>query len=104
MREIVGDCFPVKSGFNNYWMNRQLFVLDDRKVLWKLRKGKDGAQTRLLVIPASLSTKFMLLFPDIPAAGYQENLPHLIETERPLLLVRNDDEDGTVCQLPRYAA
>jgi hypothetical protein len=49
-----GDVFLSNPAVKHYWITRQLFELDDSKVLWKLREGENGAQTRLLVIPDGL--------------------------------------------------
>jgi hypothetical protein len=66
-----GDVFLSNPAVKHYWINRQLFALDGGKVLWKLREGENGAQTRLLVIPAGLRTEVMRLCHDIPASGHQ---------------------------------
>ena len=75
-----GDLFLSNQAVKHYWINRQFFTLDDRKVLWKTREADDGSQSKLLVIPAGLRTEVLRLCHDVPDARPRE---HVEPSDRP---------------------
>ena len=52
----------------NYWINRELYELDDNGVLW--RKPTDQGKATLMV-PKSMRNEVLALCHDVPAAGHQ---------------------------------
>ena len=51
----------------NYWLNRQLFVVDSDGILWR----KIDGDRKVLVVPSKLQTQAIALCHEIPAAGHQ---------------------------------
>lgn len=49
-----------------YWINKELFILDEHKVLWKTR-----GDAKILVLPKSVQVEVMNLCHDIPTSGHQ---------------------------------
>ena len=51
----------------NYWLNRQLFVVDSDGILWR----KVDGDRKVFVVPSKLQTQAIALCHEIPAAGHQ---------------------------------
>ena len=64
-----GELFLASREVKNYHINRNLFFLDDHKVLWK--KSGDEGQKRLLEVPRELRQEVFRLCHDVPAVGHQ---------------------------------
>ena len=69
MEPEEGELFLASPAVKNYHINRNLFFLDDHKVLWK-KSGEEG-EKRLLVVPRELRQEVLRLCHDVPAAGHQ---------------------------------
>ena len=69
MEPEEGEVFLASPAVKNYHINRNLFFLDDHKVLWK-KSGEEG-EKRLLVVPRELRQEVLRLCHDVPAAGHQ---------------------------------
>ena len=64
-----GELFLASPAVKNNHINRNLFLLDDYKVLWK-KSGVEG-EKQLLVVPRELRQEVLRLCHDVPAAGHQ---------------------------------
>ena len=69
MEPEEGELFLASPAVKNYNINRNLFLLDDHKVLWR-KSGEEG-EKRLLVVPRELRQEVLRLCHDVPAAGHQ---------------------------------
>nr|XP_022308171.1 uncharacterized protein LOC111114176 [Crassostrea virginica] len=69
MEPEEGELFLASPAVKNYHINRNLFFLDDHKVLWK-KSGEEG-EKRFLVVPRELRQEVLRLCHDVPAAGHQ---------------------------------
>lgn len=65
------DIFLSSKVVTHYWINKQLFTVDDNNVLWKMKEGQDGTLVKLLVILNNLKTEIPRLFHEVSAAGHQ---------------------------------
>ena len=64
-----GVLFLANPEVKNYHINRNLFLLDDYKVLWR-ESGEEG-EKRLLVIPRELRQEVLSLSHEVSALGHQ---------------------------------
>ena len=63
------DLFRSSPAAKHYWINRNLYCLDDNEVLW--RKGIENSDDLYLVIPPTITKEVMGLCHDIPVSGHQ---------------------------------
>lgn len=61
----------MNQAVKHYWISKQLFTLDDSKVLWNMKEGQDGTPVKLLVVPNNLRTEVLRICHDVTAAGHQ---------------------------------
>lgn len=60
------ELFLMSKAAKAYWINKELFILDQDGLLWK----QDEA-TKVLVLPSTMIAEVMNLCHDVPSTGHQ---------------------------------
>lgn len=60
------ELFLMSKAAKAYWINKELFILDQDGLLWKQDEG-----TKVLVLPSTMIAEVMNLCHDVPSTGHQ---------------------------------
>ncbi|KAK3093065.1 hypothetical protein FSP39_010650 [Pinctada imbricata] len=63
------DLFLSSKAAKNYWINRELYEMDENKVLWK--KATDRSSEKALLVPRDMRPEVVSLCHDLPSTGHQ---------------------------------
>lgn len=64
--KLDNELFLMSKAAKAYWINKELFILDQDGLLWKQDEG-----TKVLVLPSTMIAEVMNLCHDVPSTGHQ---------------------------------
>lgn len=64
--KLDNELFLMSKAAKAYWINKELFILDQDGLLWKQDEG-----TMVLVLPSTMIAEVMSLCHDVPSTGHQ---------------------------------